>query len=305
MPVRFDNCPAVLRRDEVAIFLFHGVIPEQVHRVRNYTRKHLPQADFEKSLAMLRERGRPLSISEVADLMASGGRLPEYGYAITFDDGFENNLTVAAPVLQRYETPATFYVCSSFVDENRMSWTDQIESAFEAAPSVQLKSAELKLDKALASPQEKIAALDLIRRYVKSSEDVDPYAFAAEMVAAAGGPAKQRDRWLDQKLSWQQVGELAADPLFEVGAHGLSHKILSFLPAAELKHEVRESIRKVSEAIGRKVPHFSYPEGLENCYSARVIAELKAAGIICSPTAVEGTNGPGTDPFLLRRTFVV
>src|SRR5258708_26938749 len=104
MPVRFDRCHEVLRRDEVAIFLFHGVIPEQVHRVRNYTRKHLPQADFESALAGLRGRGRPLSITELADMMAAGGKLPEYGYAITFDDGVENNLTVAAPLLPRYET---------------------------------------------------------------------------------------------------------------------------------------------------------------------------------------------------------
>lgn len=305
MPVRFDDCQTVLRRDQVAIFLFHGVIPEQAHHVRNYTRKHLPQTDFENALAALRERGRPLSIPEIADLMTSGGKLPEYGYAITFDDGFENNLTVAAPLLERYETPATFYVCSSFVDENRMSWTDQIEHAFEAAPSVRLQSAELKLNKTLVSAEEKIDALDRIRNYVKSNPDVDPYAFAARMVAVAGAPTTKPDCWLDQKLSWSQVGELADRPLFEVGAHGLSHKILSFLPAPELKYEVRESIRKVGDATGREVRHFSYPEGLEHCYSAAVIAELKAAGIVCSPTAVEGTNGPGTDPFLLRRTFVV
>lgn len=305
MPVRFDNCQSVLRRDEVAIFLFHGVIPEQAHRVRNYTRKHLPRADFEKSLATLRERGRPLSIPQIADLMKSGGRLPEYGYAITFDDGFENNLAVAAPLLERYETPATFYVCSSFIDENRMSWTDQIERAFEAAASIRLRRPELQLDTTLRTAEEKIDALNRIRVYVKSNPGVDPYAFAAKMVAAAGEPSPERDRWLDQKLSWDQVAELASHPLFEVGAHGLSHKILSFLPAPELKHEVRESIRKVAKATGRKVPHFSYPEGLEHCYSAEVIAELKAAGIVCSPTAVEGTNGPGTDPFLLRRTFVV
>lgn len=305
MPVRFDDCQAVLRRDEVAIFLFHGVIPEQVHRVRNYTRKHLPQADFEKALAGLRSRGRPLSISQIADMMAAGGTLPEYGYAITFDDGFENNLTVAAPLLRRYETPAMFYVCSSFVDENRMSWTDQIESALEAAPSVRVQIAELAFDKQLASARDKIETLDMIRGYVKNNPDVEPYGFAARVVGCAGGLPKERDRWLDQKLTWQQVGELAGDRLFEVGAHGQSHRILSFLSEHELKREVSESIGKLREATGRQIRHFSYPEGLEHCYSPEVIAELKAAGIVCSPTAVEGTNGPGTDPFRLRRTFVV
>jgi peptidoglycan/xylan/chitin deacetylase (PgdA/CDA1 family) len=305
MPVLFDRCQDVLRRDEVAIFLFHGVIPEQVHRVRNYTRKHLPRADFEKALAALREHGRQFAIPEIVDMMAAGGKLPEYGYAITFDDGFENNLTVAAPVLRRYETPATFYVCSSFVDENRMSWTDQIESAFEAAASVDLRIDGMRLRKTLASDQEKIEALDVIRGYVKNNPDVEPYGFAAGIVAGAGGLPKDRDPWLDRKLTWKQVGELAHDPLFEVGAHGQSHRILSFLSAHELKREISESIGKLRDAIDQQVRHFSYPEGLAYCYSPEVIAELKAAGIVCSPTAVEGTNGPGTDPFLLRRTFVV
>lgn len=305
MPVRFNCCQDALRRDEVAIFLFHGVIPEQVHRVRNYTRKHLPQADFEQALASLRRRGRPLSIPEIAELMAKGGALPEFGYAVTFDDGFENNLTVAAPLLRRYQIPATFYICSSFVDENRMSWTDQIESAFEAAPSVHLRIDGMRFSGTLASAQDKIDALDRIRSHVKGNPAVEPYGFAAEVVGAAGGLPRERDRWLDQKLNWQQVAELARDPLFEVGAHGLSHRILSFLPAPELRHEVSESIRKVRAATGRDVRHFSYPEGLEHCYSPEVILELKAAGIVCSPTAVEGTNRAGTDPFRLRRTFVI
>jgi peptidoglycan/xylan/chitin deacetylase (PgdA/CDA1 family) len=303
MPVRFDRCQDVLRRDEVAIFLFHGVIPEQMHRVRNYTRKHLPQADFEKALAGLRQRGRPLSIPEVADMMATVGKLPEYGYAITFDDGFENNLTVAAPLLRRYETPAAFYVCSSFVEENRMSWTDQIESAFEASPSVDVRVDGAR--RTLTSDRDKIDALDRIRAYVKNNPDVEPYAFAAEVVAGTGGLPEKRDPWLDQKLTWRQVGDLSRDPLFEVGAHGQSHRILSFLPQNELKQEISESIGKLKQAMGREVRHFSYPEGLEHYYSPEVIAELKAAGIVCSPTAVEGTNGPGTDPFRLRRTFVV
>jgi peptidoglycan/xylan/chitin deacetylase (PgdA/CDA1 family) len=157
----------------------------------------------------------------------------------------------------------------------------------------------------LRTNKDKIDALDRIRGHVKNNPDIDPYAFAAKMVAGAGGLPKDRDRWLDQKLSWEQVAELSRERLFEVGAHGQSHRILSFLPPHELKQEVSESIGKLRKATGREVRHFSYPEGLEHCYSAAVIAELKAAGIVCSPTAVEGTNGPGTNPFLLRRTFVV
>ncbi|SRR6266480_1588928 len=305
MPVRFDRCHTLLQRDALVIFLFHGVIPEQLHKVRNYTKKHLQKEEFEIALRNLRVYGNVLSITEIVDILTREERFPEYGYAITFDDGFENNLTVAAPVLRRYETPATFYVCSSFVDQNRMSWTDQIENVFEQVDAVKLSMPELGPPSTLESVEDKIGMLDRIRAHVKNNPTVDPYEFAAAVTRSLGSIACSRDRWLDQKLNWGQVTDLAQDPLFEVGAHGHSHKILSYLPDDELKFEITESVGQVSRAVGHRVQHFSYPEGLANCYSARVIANLKAEGIRCSPTAIEGSNPRGSDPFHLRRLFVI
>lgn len=287
MPARFDRCHSELRRDAVAIFLFHGVIPRQVHRVRNYTKKHLVADEFEACLRNLAEHGKALSMSEALAIFAGAAPLAPNSFVITFDDGFENNLTVAAPLLRKYRIPAMFYVCSSFVEENRASWTDQLEHAFEHAPG---------------AVQEKIAALDKMRSYVKSNPDVDPYEYARSVIGAAGAPD---DRWLDQKLSWAQVRELDQDELFDVGAHGHSHRILAYLPEEELRFEVEKSIALLGRAIGRAPEHFSYPEGLAHCYSERVIRELKARGIRCSPTAIEGVNPVGSDPFHLRRIFVV
>lgn len=305
MPCRFDRCHEALAPDALAIFLFHGVIPRQVHEVRNYTRKHLQEAEFEAALRTLKAHGQPMSMPEVLETLEQGGPFPPRAYAVTFDDGFENNLSVAGPVLRRHATPATFYVCSSFVDEDRMSWTDQLECAFEHADAVRLDVPALGPAATLVSPEHKKASLDAIRAYVKGNPRLDPYRFAAQVLAGMGNPPPVRDRWLDRKLTWDQVGELARDSLFEVGAHGRSHRILPFLSADELERELGESISKVRAAAGRDGVHFSYPEGLAHCYSEQVIERLKAHGIRCSPTAIEGANPPGTDPFHLRRLFVV
>ena len=56
---------------------------------------------------------------------------PKNSFALTFDDGFENNMSIAAPILTDYKVPATIYVTTNFIENNEMSWIDKIESAFK------------------------------------------------------------------------------------------------------------------------------------------------------------------------------
>ena len=57
--------------------------------------------------------------------------LPKNSFAITFDDGFENNYKIAAPILKKYNLKSTFYFSTELVENNSMSWIDKIEYAFE------------------------------------------------------------------------------------------------------------------------------------------------------------------------------
>ena len=127
-----------LRQDELAIFLFHGVLRENRYAVRNYTRKHIDQQDFATFVRHLRERGTPLSLDDVVEHHKTGTPFPPYAFAITFDDGFENNASVAAPILDDLNIPATFYVTTDFIASNRMSWIDRIEWALESVNIVSL-----------------------------------------------------------------------------------------------------------------------------------------------------------------------
>ena len=93
---------------EIAIFLFHGVTYPHECTVRNYTRKHLDVDYFSGVLCRLRASGTPVSMDEIRMHYEEGHPLPPKSFAVTFDDGFENNLTVAAPVLVGLKIPATF-----------------------------------------------------------------------------------------------------------------------------------------------------------------------------------------------------
>jgi peptidoglycan/xylan/chitin deacetylase (PgdA/CDA1 family) len=294
-----------LRDDACVIFLLHGVIRKQVHYVRNYTRKHLPLEEFIVLLDDLGKNGNPVSMDQVLESCVYGATLPKRSFAITFDDGFENNASVAAPALIDFNIPATFYVTTEFINEGARSWTDLIESALETVQDLTIKGIAPHLDGKFIHSTDKRNLMNNIRHYVKGSSDIDPYKFAEKIIKECGLSEAPFDPSLDGKLSWQQVKWLAEHPLFTVGGHGHTHRILAYLSTQELEQEIKTSLRLLREATGLDTRHYSYPEGLVNCYSEKVILNLKSQGIRCSPSAEHGWNKRGDDPFRLNRIFVL
>ena len=45
----------------------------------------------------------------------------------SFDDGFKNNYSVAAPILDEFQIPAVFYISIELVNTNMMFWVDVLE----------------------------------------------------------------------------------------------------------------------------------------------------------------------------------
>jgi len=295
---------AWLEKGTVAIFLFHGVIPANRHRVRNYTRKHLAVDQFVEILDALCASGTPVSMDEIAAATAHNP-LPPRAFAITFDDGFANNYSIARPLLRARRVPAMFYVTSGFIEANESSWIDKIEYAFEKCPRARLDLPALGVTgRDAATDDAKRELLDELRRVVKADPAIDPYSIASDVWAQLGIDRMDPDPYLDQKMTWQQVREITVDQLFAVGGHGRTHRVLEFLSDDDLESEVKASIAALSANIGQAVTHYSYPEGLSHCYSDRVIGVLKRHGIVCAPTAEPGVNRAGDDLFRLRRIMV-
>ena len=68
---------------------------------------------FEQQLRWLSRRRRVVSLEETLT------RSPkENVVAITFDDGYRDNLTIALPLLEKYSLPMTLFVVAGFVDSD-------------------------------------------------------------------------------------------------------------------------------------------------------------------------------------------
>lgn len=298
------NYPSRISDHQIAIFLFHGVTLPVECAVRNYTRKHIERDYFATVLRGLKRAGTPVSMNDILNHRELGIPLPPRPFAVTFDDGFRNNLSVAAPVLVDEHVPATFYISTDFVERNRMSWIDRIEFAVE-----QCIDAELQLPwgrRRFRGDEERRAFLSEIRHIVKNDLRIDGEKLATDVQVQLGvAITYSSSHPLDQKLGWNDVRTLAAEPLFIVGGHGHSHVILDSLTDQDLECELDTGMRLLQEKAAIHGPHYSYPEGMPNCYSARVIDALKRRGVRCCPSAVDGVNDSTADLFHLKRVMVV
>jgi peptidoglycan/xylan/chitin deacetylase (PgdA/CDA1 family) len=300
-----DRVASRLADDTLAIFLIHGVIPRQVHRVRNYTGKHMTASMFAKVMRRLAQEGVPLSMDQVLEHMHSGAPLPRRGFALTFDDGFENNLSVATPIMAEHGIPGMIYATTGFVEDNGMSWIDRIEYTVEDCSTRTLKTdwsdEVFKLDDAAS----RIDFLKAVRRYVKNDPRCNSNRFADELCAELGRTGRfSSDDPLDKKLSWEQIRATHGNGLILFGGHTHTHPILSFLSPEQLAFELDTSFALMNDKGGVDATHYSYPEGLAHCFNDTVITELKARGVRCCPTAIDGINRPGTDTFHLLRVMV-
>lgn len=289
----------------LAIFLLHGVVERSEYGVRNYTRKHIEKDYFYHFILELKQSGHPLSMDDVVQHHSESKPFPPRAFAITFDDGFANNYSIAAPILNDLNTPATFYLTTDFIDRNIMAWIDRIEYCLESVPGVRLTLPRDSTEYNLQNVQDKVRFLDYLRSRVKHDKNIDVDELVSHIFAQCGiEELLHSDDPLDLKMTWEQVKELQKNTLFTIGGHSHRHVILSFLTNNELEEEIPLSIRLLNDKAGIKPRHYSYPEGLEYCFSPEVIRVLQEQGITCSPTAIDGINNLETGLFYLKRIMV-
>ena len=100
------------------ILLYHGVTESKSYGIENYSDKHISSTEFEKQMKFLKENKKVVSIRDIKKESDS--------VAITFDDTFKNVKDVALPILKKYDIPATFFISTGFIGNNRNFWVDRI-----------------------------------------------------------------------------------------------------------------------------------------------------------------------------------
>ena len=108
----------IIRRRYPTILVYHDVVANS-DKMRIEHDSVLLE-DFERQMKFLRENSfKPLPLQKAISLIESGEEIPEKSVIITFDDGYKSTSTVAAPILRKYEIPATVFVVTGFVGQEK------------------------------------------------------------------------------------------------------------------------------------------------------------------------------------------
>ncbi len=117
----------------VPVLMYHEVDPRPIGE----SRLVVSPASFARQMAFLKRTGaQVIPVADLIEAFRSGRRLPSRAVALTFDDGFANNVTYAFPVLQQYHYPATIFVVTGWIGRpGYMTW-DQIHALDRAGITI-------------------------------------------------------------------------------------------------------------------------------------------------------------------------
>jgi peptidoglycan/xylan/chitin deacetylase (PgdA/CDA1 family) len=239
---------------------------------------------FSEHLEVLRTRAHPVSL----EMLATGvqqRQIPARAVAVTLDDGYADNLLEAKPRLEEHEVPATVFVTAGRLGSADEFWWDELDRLL-LQPGSLPRHLELTVagrtrawDLGAAATYGQEAFTQHRGWHIERLCDPTPRqsVYRALYDTLHDLPVAERQGLLDELRHWagasasgrashrlltiDEVAELRAGRLVEVGAHSMTHPSLADLPAAAQQREIQGSKARLEEVLGQPISSFAYPHG--------------------------------------------
>src|SRR5690606_39209820 len=112
-------------RPGLAVLAYHRILSPHGHPYDRALIEATPE-QFDDQMAMLRKRYAVLDPGELAELIRHPSKIRSFCVALTFDDGYLDNYTVAFPILKSHGLRATFFLPTSYVGTRHLPWWDRV-----------------------------------------------------------------------------------------------------------------------------------------------------------------------------------
>jgi peptidoglycan/xylan/chitin deacetylase (PgdA/CDA1 family) len=222
------------------ILMYHSVAADAKARFI-WPGNRIAPATFERQIAFISAHRRVVTLSELVDDIARGITPPAGTVCITFDDGYRDNLTIAAPILAKYQLPATLFLATGLVERAENQWSDTLYSLASGARGLHAQLIEARHEERLA------------------------------LLAGLKGERQPR-----LTMNWDEARELARRyPLFEIGGHTRDHIDLRRHGGEAARAEIAGCAEDIERELGVRPRHFSFPYAR---WSAETRAMVIAAG---------------------------
>lgn len=278
------------------ILMYHSVSADDVAQYIDPPNR-LPPLLFERHMEFLSQHRRVVPLSHVVDQITSGTPPLAGTVCITFDDGYLDNLTMAAPILERHNLPATLFLATGYVGRGETQWADTLYWLLTHRTSDRLSLPSIGLEEInLASPGARAAARGLLRACLLESAHDDRTRLLSEatrQLAPAGKPPRLT-------INWDEVRELHRRySFFEIGGHTRDHVDLRTHAGEMARSQIAGCADDLRRELGLQPKHFSFPY-------ARWCAETRDQVIALGWKSAVGMGdglriGPTSDRFAMPR----
>jgi peptidoglycan/xylan/chitin deacetylase (PgdA/CDA1 family) len=283
-------CPGGAR-GALQVIYFHQVLREP-----DPLRPGDPTAQtFDELLGSLKSRFNVIGLAEGLDRMTRG-TLPPAAAAISFDDGYADNVEVALPILQKHGLTTTFFVATGYLGDGVM-FNDLVIEGVRAAKSDSLDLeflglGRLPVDTDVERFQTSQAIIGALK-FLSSEERLQKAERVAELCRLSAPPRLMTDA--------DGVRRLAAAGM-EIGAHTHTHPILMRLAPAEAERDIARGRDELESILGHAPRLFAYPNGrLGRDYSAEHVAIVERLGFDAAFTTNPGVCRKGDPRWELAR----
>ena len=279
------------RKGRLSILIFHRVLARR-DAIINWDRDAL---EFERAIAWLKAWFNILPLDE-AIVRLQDRSLPARAAAITFDDGYADNCTVAMPILQSHGLTATFFIATGYLDGGRM-WNDTVVEAVRRCRTANLDlSAEGLGRYELGSPAAIREAIISILNKVKYRDPRERLKTVDYVASVAGGVLPS-----DLMLTSEQVKMMRRAGM-SIGAHTVTHPIIGRLGPDEVRAEIAGSKEFLESLLQERVGLFAYPNGQPTLDYRREDAEaIRSLGFDAAVTTASGVADADSDLMQLPR----
>jgi peptidoglycan/xylan/chitin deacetylase (PgdA/CDA1 family) len=233
------------------------------------------------------------------------GRGPSRRIAITFDDGYADNATVAAPLLDEAGLPATWFITTGTLGRRHFWWDRLGEALLGSHPvpdsmDVELGGRDIWLD--LRSPSARRTAVIFLHRRLLPLPPPDLESAVDRITTLLRAPKAGDD---NLTMTVEQLRELANLPLQDVGAHTRTHVHLNGQSEELQRAEILGSVTDLRSLLQRPVRDFAYPFGGPDTVGGLAPRLVVEAGCRLACTTTPGPVRRGSDPYRLPRLTVL
>lgn len=269
------------------ILMFHRVCPRNgAARIPDNELLEVSPEFLERVIAFYKNlRYDFISLDQMLERFKNPGDRKKF-VVFTFDDGYEDNYTLAYPIFKKHAIPFTLYLSTDFPDGKAVLWWYLLEDLLLKNNSIAFQIQGAQFHYSCRTLPEKIRVFKHLRWMIVSDRTCDPTELIQSIFAAYADHLY--DKTAQLAISWDHVLRLSEDPLVTIGAHTVHHHPLIKLSPSDMQFEMVKSKRRLEACTGAPIRHFSYPFGGRNELGDREKQMIAQTGYATATSTMTG-----------------